>query len=67
MYSSAFCAGVNISGTALFKVDLGCSIIISNFIELNRLYAAQPTVVLYSRLHQQQVLALLGHRQDYKD
>jgi len=29
MYSSAFCASVNISGSAVYKVGLGCSIIIS--------------------------------------
>jgi len=39
----------------------------TDFIELNRLYTTQLTVVSYSWLHQQHVSALLGHHQAYKD
>jgi len=41
----------------------------SNFLktELNRLCTTQLTVVFYNWLHQQHVLALLGHHQAYKD
>jgi hypothetical protein len=39
----------------------------TNVIELNLLCTTQLTVVFYNWLHQQQVSALLGHHQAYKD
>jgi len=39
----------------------------TNFIELDRFYTTQLTVVFYNWLHREHVSALLGHHQAYKE